>query len=250
MGYVDVAGHATYHEVVGTGEPLVLLHGGMCSIETMRPQITGLATTFRVHAPERPAHGRTADRLGPMTYAGGVLDTVGYLDAVGIERAHVVGYSDGAIIGLLLAMEHPDRLRSLVSISGNLNTDAYVPHDETAEVPEPGSDADVIGRLKAEYVALSPDGPAHLDVMLDKLGRMWRDEPDIDPGELSRIACPTLVMAADRDSIRIEHTVAIAASIPQSQLCVVPGATHMLLEEKPELTTELVRAFLVGLRKD
>jgi pimeloyl-ACP methyl ester carboxylesterase len=244
--YVDVGGHATYHEVVGAGEPLVLLHGGLCSIETMRPQISGLASSFRVHAPERPAHGRTADREGPLTYAGGVVDTLGYLDAVGIDRAHVVGFSDGAIIGLLLGMDHPDRLRSLVSISGNLDTTAYAPHDESAPEPEPGSSGDVIGRLKAEYAALSPDGAGHLEVMLEKLGRMWRDEPDIDASELSRITAPTLVMAGDRDSIRTDHTLSIAAGIPGAQLCIVPGTTHMLMEEKPELVTELLRDFLVS----
>jgi pimeloyl-ACP methyl ester carboxylesterase len=243
--HIDVGGHATYHEVVGAGEPLVLLHGGLCSIETMRPQIAGLASSFRVHAPERPAHGRTADREGPMTYTGGVRDTLGYLDSVGIDRAHVVGYSDGAIIGLMLAIEHPDRVRTLVSISGNLDTTAYVPHDESQPGPEPGSSGDVIGRLKTEYAALSPDGPGHLDAMLEKLGLMWRDEPNIDPGELSRITAPTLVMAGDHDAVRTEHTIAIAAGIPGAQLCIVPGTTHMLMEEKPELVTELVRAFLI-----
>ncbi|MGH3348107.1 MAG: alpha/beta fold hydrolase, partial [Nocardioides sp.] len=127
-----------------------------------------------------------------------------------------------------------------------LDTRSYVPADEREPAPEPGSSGDVIGRLKAEYAALSPDGPEHLDVMLEKLGRMWSDEPDIDPAELARVTCPTLVMAADRDAVRIEHTVAIVTGISGAQLCIVPGTTHMLMEEKPALVTELLRDFLVG----
>src|SRR5690606_35497787 len=107
------------------------LHGGLCSAEVMRPLSEEL-DGYAVYAPERPGHGRTADRPSPFHYADGVADTVAVLDALGLASAHVVGFSDGAIIGLLLALGHPDRVRSLVAISGNLRAgdDVYVPEDE------------------------------------------------------------------------------------------------------------------------
>src|SRR5215469_15819782 len=124
---VEVNSVACYYEAVGQGEPVVLLHGGFCSIETMRPQIEALARHYRVYAPERPGHGRSPDRGGPFSHEVNVADMLAYMDALEILSAHVVGFSDGAIAGLMLAIGHGDRLRSLVAISGNLDPVGLVP---------------------------------------------------------------------------------------------------------------------------
>ncbi|GLY33806.1 alpha/beta fold hydrolase [Kineosporia sp. NBRC 101731] len=121
MPYLELPDGPTYHEVAGTGEPLVLLHGGFSSLEVMREVHDALALGFQVHGPERPGHGRTADADGPFSYTAMVEHTLAYLNAMGVARAHVVGFSDGAIAGLLLARDHPDRVASLVSISANLD---------------------------------------------------------------------------------------------------------------------------------
>ena len=125
MPYVDLTGIASYYEQHGAGDPVLLLHGGFCSVETWQPQIESLAPHYWVHVPERPGHGRTPDRDGPATFEAMVADTLAYLDAFDLASVHVVGFSDGAIIGLMLAMHHPDRVRSLVSISANLDPDAF-----------------------------------------------------------------------------------------------------------------------------
>lgn len=236
--YVDLRGIAAYHEVTGAGEPLVLLHGGFCSLETLRPQIGPLSEHFRVHAVERPGHGRTPDRPGPFTFDAVVADTVAYLDAVGLGDAHVLGFSDGAIAGLMLAQRHPSRVRSLVAISGNLDPSGLV--DEEDAVPQ------VDHQMRADYGRLSPDGPDHAQVVVDKLARLWREEPHIDPVELASITAPTLVMAGDHDSVRTEHTLAIAAAIPGAQLCIVPGASHLLMLERPALVNHVITDFLTA----
>ena len=114
----------------GAGDPLLLLHGGICTNETWGPQLPAFADRFRVVAPERRAHGHTADVDGPLTYADMAADTIGFLDAVVGGPAHVVGWSDGGIVGLLVAIERPDLVRKLVAIGTNYDTAGVVPEAE------------------------------------------------------------------------------------------------------------------------
>lgn len=251
MPYLTLSGIPTYHEVAGSGAPLVLLHGGFCSIETLRPQLESLSSAFRVYAPERPGHGRTPDRDGPITFDQIVADTLEYLDAMGLASAHILGFSDGAIAGLTLAMQHPERVRSLVAIGANLDPSGLT-DDQPAEAGKPGEQratgddrmSAIDSQIRADYERLSPDGPAHADVVLEKLARLWREEPQIAPTDLAAIAAPTMIMAGDHDSIRVEHTVAIAGAVPGAQLCIVPGSSHMVMMERPGIVNQIVREFL------
>lgn len=253
MTHLRIGGNELYAEVAGTGDPVLLLHGGFCSLESLRAQSDALAADHRVHAYERPGHGRSADVEGEYDYGRGVADAAAYLDAQGLESAHVIGYSDGAIIGLLLARDHPERVRSLVSISANLDPSAFahsseaegavVLDDRPAAVRDPEQPGDP---ERAHYDRLSPDGPEHADVVLGKLLRLWTSEPRIEPASLGGIAAPVLVMSGDRDTIRPDHSLLIAASIPGAQLCIVPGATHGLVAERPELISRVIRDFLAG----
>jgi pimeloyl-ACP methyl ester carboxylesterase len=237
--YLEVNGIRAHHDVAGSGPAVVFLHGGFCSAEVMRPMAAELRA-YAVHSPERPGHGRTPDRPGPMSYDAGVADTLAYLDAVGLEEAHLVGYSDGAIIGLLLARDHPDRVRSLVAISANLRPDVWVPESEHAAA----SPADAGAVLSQEYARLSPDGPAHEEALLERLMEMWTTQPSIAPQSLAAVTAPTLVVAGDHDMVALEHTASIAAAVPGAQLCVVPGASHLLVRERPGLVGRVVREFL------
>ncbi|MBM2620741.1 alpha/beta hydrolase [Actinoplanes sp. LDG1-06] len=233
-----------YSEIAGEGEPVLLLHGGFCSLESLRAQSDALVPDHRVYAFERPGHGRSADIEGDYAYDRMLADTVAWLDAVGLESAHVVGYSDGAIIGLLLALDHPERVRSLTAISANLDPSAFESDGAlTANESEPEPKPDVERR---HYERLSPDGPGHADAVLGKLFRLWTTQPHIDPKELGRITAPTLVMSADRDTIPPGHSLLIALSIPGAQLCVVPGTTHHLVAEKPAVVSALIRDFVTA----
>lgn len=246
MPYVDLAGIATYYEQHGSGDPVLLLHGGFASLETWQPQVDYLAAHYAVHAPERPGQGRTPDGPGPITFEGMVADTLAYLDAFDLAAVHVVGFSDGAVTGLNLAMQHPDRVRSLVAISANLSPDAFVDDSEDTGDDDAGDDGS--SDVREAYDRLSPDGPAHGDVVLAKLMHLWETEPRIDPADLGRIGAPTLVLAGDGDVITTEHTLSIARAIPGAQLCIVPGAGHMVTEQRPALVNAVVHAFLAGVR--
>ncbi len=240
MPTIDINGVETYYEVHGAGAPVLLLHGGFCSIETLQAQVEHLAPSYQVHAPERPGQGRTPDRDGPITFEDMVRDTLGYLDALRIPAAHVIGFSDGAVTGLLLARDHADRVLSLVAISGNLDPNGFVA-DEDDPGHESGLDPD---RFSRAYDRLSPDGPEHREQVLEKLMAMWTSQPQIDPASLAAVRAPTLVLAGQHDSIRTDHTLAIAGAIPGAQVAVVPGAGHTVMEERPAVVNLLLTEFL------
>ena len=241
MPQVDVNGVDTYYEVHGAGPPLLLLHGGLAPIETLAAQRDALAPRFRVWLPERRGHGRTPDVEGPYTLAQMTEDTLAFMDAMQIEQADLVGYSDGANIGLLLAIGRPERVRRLVSISGNFDPSGVLPHDE---IPPRGRLDDAFAGLVQLYGELSPDGPDHFGVVLEKLQRMWEEEPRLTVGDLGTIRSLVLVMAGDADMIRLEHTIELYRAIPDARLCLVPDAGHDLITSKPDIVNVTILDFL------
>ncbi|WP_282852371.1 alpha/beta fold hydrolase [Gulosibacter sediminis] len=245
MTRIAINGNDLYDEVEGDGSPVVLLHGGYCSLESMRAQQTALAASHRVHAYERPGHGRTADLEGEYDYEQMYAELVAYLDAHDLEHPHLVGYSDGAILGLLLAMRQPERLRSLVAISPNLDPTAFQP--DAGPIPALAPLEGEPERVEVEreiYERLTPDGPEHHDIVLDKLLRLWGREPNLTTADLAGIRTRTLIMGADRDAVRPDHVLSVAAGIPRAQLAIVPGTSHWIVTDKPELVTRLIVEFL------
>ena len=237
----QVDGAKTYYEVHGEGPPVVFLHGGLCPIETFAPQTAALAQRFQVWLPERRGHGRTPDTDGDYTFQQMLDDTIAFMDAAELDGADVVGFSDGAIIGLLLAIEHPERVRRLVSVSGNFDASGTL---EPEEIPPRGSIEASFHGLVELYGRLSPDGPGHFPVVFEKLQRLWSTEPRLSGEQLGSISAPTLVMAADADLIRLEHTVELFRAIPDARLCIVPDAAHDLLASKPEIVNAVILDFL------
>src|SRR5205823_3924352 len=121
--YVDADGARTYYEVEGTGEPLVMLHGGLCAIETFGALRSGMVKRHRIYLPERRGHGRTPDVEGPYSFEVMARDTIAFMDAIDLDSAHILGWSDGASVGLLTALHRPDLVRKLVLIGQPANLD-------------------------------------------------------------------------------------------------------------------------------
>jgi len=240
--YVDVNGLKTYYEVQGEGEPLLLMHGGFCTVETFSRQTPAFAVRYRVFVPERRGHGRTPDVEGPITYEAMADDTIGFMQALGIENAHLVGYSDGGNTAIVLALARPDLVRKLVCIGANFHWNGMAP--VAVEVMAHATPDSFYPWLVNKYKEVSPDGPEHFPVVFEKLIRMWREEPAITADELARIESLTLVLVGDRDWVAMEHTVEMFRSIPNAQLGVVPGATHGAPFEKAALVNQLVLEFL------
>jgi len=253
LGQYVMAGNVrTYYEEHGEGEPLLLMHGGACTIETFSGFTPKLADSYKVILPERRGHGRTADVEGPISYDLMAQDTIAFMEATGIISAHLVGYSDGAIVGMLVAMTRPDLVKKFVSISGGFDVNGMTEEALAffkSVTPETLEHHPALAKLVELYKQTTPDDSEHFPIVFEKIKRMWLEEPKIPPQNLSRITAPTLVISGDHDVIALEHTIELFREIPKAQLCIVPGSSHMLVLEKPGLVAQVILDFLADQRR-
>ena len=241
---VEANGVDTYYEVDGpaAGEPVVMLHGGFVSIESWAQQRAELAERYRLYLPERRGHGRTPDVSGPLGYDVQSDDTIAFMEAVGLSSAHLVGWSDGGIVALDVALRRPDLVRSLVLIGAVAHVDGATA-EARQEVAAMTSDG--LGSYVREmYDRLSPDGPEHFEAVFERLVEVWRTEPTHELAELAAISAPTIIVIGDHDVVSVEHAAAMQRAFPNAQLAVVPGSDHFLLFQKPELASRLILDFL------
>ena len=241
-GYVDAGGVRTYYEVQGSGEPLILLHGGFATIETWRGQADVFDERYHVYLPERRGHGRTPDVAGPMSFGIMARDTIAFMEALKIGPAHIVGWSDGGYVAMELALARPDLVRRLVLIGAAANAEGYTA--ETRQGNEQLTPDSLAPFVRKAYDRLSPDGPEHFPIVFEKLAAVWRTEPDHALADLGALTMPTLLLLGDHDDLTVEHAAAMQQAIPRAELAVVPGASHFLLFEKTDLTNRLIMDFL------
>jgi pimeloyl-ACP methyl ester carboxylesterase len=238
--YVQTGAVNTWYDEHGTGEPLVLLHGGLVDARWFEPNLAPLAERFHVYTPERRGHGHTADVDGPITYQLMADDTIAFLDRVIGGPADLVGHSDGAFVAMLVGIQRPDLVHRLVMISGGF--------DKSGEAA-PGTELDVdevVQFLGAAYGEVSPDGEAHFPVVVAKIGELMKREPHIDRSELAKVRARSLVMFADDDLVTPTHMVEMFEALPDAELAIVPGTSHFLTQEKPHLVNALLLDFLTN----
>jgi pimeloyl-ACP methyl ester carboxylesterase len=245
--WATVNGHRIYYEVRGAGRPLVLLHGGGGDIPgAWSHQLGDFSRSHRVIAIEQAGHGHSPDVPGPMTYAGMTEDTAALLEQLGVKGADIVGWSDGGIEALMLAVRHPELVRRVVATGANVDPSGASEgtRDWVERTPPEGF---MDAGKGSYYAAHSPDGPAHAVVVGAKLKELWltRPKPDELTFEmLGRIRAPVLIMAGDHDAISLEHTLRIYQAIPGAKLWILPGTGHDTFVSRPEWTNPLVLAFL------
>ena len=225
-----------YYETYGAGSPVLILHGGLGSHEGMRNQIRALSRNHLVVAPDSRGQGRSSDTPARLTYSVMADDMVQLLDHLQIAKVDVVGWSDGGIIGLDLAMRYPERINRLVAISAN-----YDPRG-ISEDPETNVD---IPRAPIRYLLTAKD-PAYWPVLYRKVTEMWRTEPKYSVADLGHIKAPTLIMAGEFDTIKREHTTQLTEAISGSQKVIVEGAPHSVPTSKPDIVNKIILNFLDG----
>jgi pimeloyl-ACP methyl ester carboxylesterase len=222
-----------YYEVYGTGEPLLMVHGNGGSISDLRGQIAHFRRRYMVIAMDSRDHGRSADSAATLTYEKMTDDLAALLEHLKVGPVNVLGWSDGGIEALLLGIRHPTKVKKLVAMAANLNP--------TEEAFSPDVLA-LIKSLVAGVPAAERDTPPGRRSL--KVTGMMLVEPHIDVKALEAITAPTLVLAADHDVIRDEHTVDIYRHVPNSQLAIFPNATHLIPFDDPATFNATVERFL------
>jgi pimeloyl-ACP methyl ester carboxylesterase len=237
-GLAPVNGISIWYAVFGSGPPVVLLHGGLANSNYWGHQVPALAESHRVIVMDSRGHGRSTRNSQPYGYALMASDVIGLMDYLGIPQAAIVGWSDGAILGLSLAMSHPDRVSRLFAFAANSDPSGV---KDVAKSPVFN---EFTARAEKEYEALSAT-PGQFKTFFAEIGKMWETQPNWTATDLNAIKVPTWIVDADHDeAIQRENTEFMAREIPDAGLLLQPEVSHFSMLQAPRQFTDDVRHFL------
>jgi pimeloyl-ACP methyl ester carboxylesterase len=234
-GAAPVNGVKIWYAVFGEGEPVILLHGGLANSNYWGLQVRALQPHYRVIVMDSRGHGRSARDERPYSYDLMAEDVVALMDFLKIPKAAIVGWSDGAIIGLDIAMKHPERLSKLFAFAANSD-----PSGVADIAASPVFNA-YIARAEKEYQALSPT-PDQYKPFLDQIGEMWKTQPNWTADNLRAIKVPTWIVDGDHDeAIKRENTEFMAANIPGAGLLLQPEVSHFsFIQDSAQFNSHLL----------
>jgi pimeloyl-ACP methyl ester carboxylesterase len=238
-GQANANGISLHYSVYGTGSPVVLLHGGLANADYWGNQIKALAPHYTVIVMDSRGHGRSTRDSRPYGYDLMADDVVALMDVLKVSKADIVGWSDGGIIGLDLAMRYPDRVRKIFAFGANTVTAGV--KDGVDKNP---TVAAFVQRAGLEYKAYSAT-PKEYDAFVGQIEKMWASQPNWTDAQLGSITAPVLVVDGDHDeAIKREHTEYIAATIPHAGLLILPNTSHFAFLQDPELFNYAILHFL------
>lgn len=244
MSYIDLRGHQIWSVekkplFKKKSEKVLLLHGGLSSTESWFDAVFPAVKKSHVFAYDRSAHGRTKMRDGYYHFDFQTEEAIAYLDDVVKGPAHIVGWSDGGIIALHIALKRPDLVSSIVAIGANYHHDCGATHDpSTIEVKE---------EEKALFAQRSGQDPELLETIVRKAYEVWASEPNLTLDDLAKITVPTLILAGDDEPFTSEHTFSMYEALPNGRLAIVPGTSHFVVKEKRAVTQSLIKDFHANL---
>jgi pimeloyl-ACP methyl ester carboxylesterase len=237
-GYAPVNGIKIWYAVFGHGQPVILLHGGLANSNYWGNQVPALAKHYQVIVMDSRGHGRSTRNDQPYGYDLMASDVVGLMDFLKIRKAAIVGWSDGAILGLDIAIHNPDRLTKLFAFAANSDPSGV------ADISKSDVFNAYIARAEKEYQHLSAT-PTQYSAFLDQIGKMWASQPNFTPAQLSAITVPTWIVDADHDeAIKRENTEFMAKTIPNAGLLIQPEVSHFSFLQDPQQFTSDVLHFL------
>ncbi len=226
-GYAPVNGIKIWYAEFGHGAPVVLLHGGLANANYWGLLVRALAPHYRVIVMDSRGHGRSSRDGRPFGYDLMAADVLALMDYLKVEKTALIGWSDGAIIGLDIAMHHPDRLTKLFAFAANSDPSAVKNVDKSPVFTA------FIARARKEYEQLSPT-PKEYDAFLQQIEKMWATQPHWAAAELHTIKVPTWIVDADHDeAIKRDNTLFMADNIPDSGLLIQPQVSHFSFLQDP-----------------
>jgi len=235
-------GIRVWYAEFGRGEPVLLLHGGLANSNYWGNQVPALAESYRVIVVDSRGHGRSTHDERPYGYDLMASDVLGLMDFLKLPKAAVVGWSDGAILGLDIAIHHPERLSKLFAFAANSDPSGV------ADIAQSTVFNAYIARAEKEYQVLSPT-PDQYKSFVDQISKMWETEPHFTAAQLRVITVPTWIVDADHDeAIKRENTEFMANEIPDAELLLQPQVSHFSFLQDPRQFTGDVLHFMEHVR--
>ena len=238
-GEVEANGIKIHYAIYGKGWPVIFLHGGLANTDYWGNQVPVVAAHHTVILMDSRGHGRTTRDARPYGYDLMADDVVALMDVLKIPKADIVGWSDGGILGIDLAMRHKDRVGKVFAFAANTVTSGVV-----EGVEKNPTFAAFIGRAGHEYAEHSAT-PKQYDAFVDQISKMWADQPNWTDDQLKAIDTPILVVDGDHDeAIKRAHTEYIAATIPHAGLLILPNVSHFAFLQDPDQFNFAILHFL------
>ena len=238
-GKAPVNGIEMYYATYGAGDPILLIHGGLGNADIWSNQVANLMKDHLVIVADSRGHGRSTRTEEPFGYDLMSSDYLALLDYLKVDKVDLVGWSDGGIIGIDIAMSHPERLKHLFAQAANITTDGVDPGVGTNAVF--GSYIDWMGQV---YRQISPT-PDQYDAFVTQISNMWATQPNWTDEQVGKITVPTAIVLGDHDeAITRAHTDHMAKVIPGAELIILKDASHFAMLQAPDEYTAAIRAFI------
>jgi pimeloyl-ACP methyl ester carboxylesterase len=246
--YLTIENTKIYYEEYGKGMPLLLLHGGLGSISNFEQVIPELSKKFHVIAADSPSHGRSG-QIENLTYSNMASYFSKMIDMLKVDSIYVMGWSDGAVISLLLAADRPDKVKRIIATGANTRADGVNQasidwtNNISVEAVEIVKDHDAfVGEWLRTYKKLSGSEDSWKKYVVD-VKKLWLTEIYITEDKLKSIAIPVMLVVGDKDVIKLDHAIVNHRLISGSQFCVLPNTTHDVYREKPQLINAIAMDF-------
>jgi len=240
-GYAPVNGIHMYYAVYGAGDPVLLIHGGLGHADLWANQVRDLMTDHMVIVADSRGHGRSSRTAEAYSYDLMASDYLALLDYLKVDKVALVGWSDGGIIGLDIAMEHPERLTRLFAHAANVTVEGVDPKVMESKVFNA-----YIAESGEDYQRMSPTS-GQFDAFVEQISQMWASQPNWSDAELAKITVPTAIVLGDHDeAITRAHTEHMAQVIPGATLVILPDTSHFAMLQDPAGYNKAVRDFLAA----
>lgn len=240
-GMADVNDIKMYYAEYGEGDPILFIHGGLGNADVWGHQVAEFAKDHLVIVADSRGHGRSTRSAQPFGYDLMTSDYVALLDHLKIDKVTLVGWSDGGIIGIDMAMNHPEKLTRVIAQAANVTTDGV-----KADVLENKTFSHYIDVAGDQYKKLSPT-PTEYQAFFTQISEMWATQPAWTAADLAKISVPVTLAIGDHDeAVKLDHTELMAKEIPGARLVILKSASHFAMLQDPAGYNRMIRDAMAG----
>lgn len=240
--YIQLNDVKIHYKVWGKGEPIILLHGAMEYWKEWKNQIPELSKKYQVFAIDTRGHGSSSFADKPLDYKLLAEDVNNVLEQLKLASVYVVGYGDGGIIGINLALSHPEKVNRLIAIGSNLRPDSTAVYPDVLEKVKQWDIDKMAFYLQMKFKE-NPN-PKMMNLFAKRMQTLLLTEPHLTNADLAQIKCPVLFMQGDHDIIKLSHLTQMFENTPNAYMSVIQGSTHYCIKEKPSVVNAAIIDFI------